>query len=99
MSETTLIRIAIGRLMCMGNPIRPQAYTKNDRKLKNAESGRNDIPQERTYLLVVQNQMISLENIYPSKIIQMEQNVFLYRHMHASIINKKTMNLTEGMEG
>ena len=62
-------------------PMRLQPYTKNYRPLRDAESGRNSLPQGRAHQLVIQYQMVSLENRHTHNIIQAEQGVFMYiRH-------------------
>ena len=43
---------------------RPQPSTKNYQQLRNAESGKNSLPQGRTQQLVIQYQMVNPENVY-----------------------------------
>jgi hypothetical protein len=38
-----------------GNPIGPQPYTKSYKQLRNVESGRNGLPQERAHPWVINN--------------------------------------------
>ena len=50
-------------------PKRPQPYTQNYSQLRNVESRRHSIPQGKVSQLVIQYQMASPENIYPSNLI------------------------------
>lgn len=46
----------------MGKPNRSQPYTENYRQLRNPESGRNSVPQERAHPLALQYQTVSPDN-------------------------------------
>ena len=59
-----------------GNSIQSQSYTKNYTQLRNAENGRNHLPQGREHQVPILYQMTSLENIHRSNIIQSEKVVF-----------------------
>jgi hypothetical protein len=55
--------------------LRSHPYTKNYRKLRNAESWRSSLLKRRTHQVVIQHQMVSPENIHTSDILQTEQNI------------------------
>ena len=45
----------------MGNPVRPQIYTKNYRQPRNAEIGKDNLPKGGDFQLVMQHQEFSPE--------------------------------------
>lgn len=79
--------------MDQGKPTWPQPYTKNDRQLRDSESGSSSLLQGIAHQLVVQFQKLSHENVYTSNIIQTRQvifrNSYAYTHMHVTIIIEK----------
>lgn len=54
--------------------MKPQHYMKNSRQLRNVESGRHGLPQERP--LVTQYQMVIQENMHTSSLMHTEQVLF-----------------------
>ena len=65
----------------------PQPYTKNYRQLRNVESGRHSLPEERAHQLVIQYQMVSPANMHRwVNIIQAEwviiSNIHSQTHTH-----------------
>ena len=60
----------------------------------NAESGRNNLPQEGAHQLVVQYQTVNPENIQTNDTILMHQDIFriymnIHINMHVTTINEK----------
>ena len=83
--------------MDRSKPVWPQPYTKTHSQLRNAESGRDSLPQERTHGLVVQYQTVSPESTHRSNITQsrLYLGIFIYTptYMHVTATNeKKVMN-------
>lgn len=64
--------------MDQGSSRRPETYTRNYRQFRNAESGRDSLPQGKGHPLINQYQMVNSENTHMSDIIQTEQVVFVY---------------------
>lgn len=86
--------------MTMANYMRPkktQCYSKNYRQLRKAGSKKGVSSQRRACQLVFNCEMVNLESIYASNIIQTQQvifeNVYVYimhviTHMHTKTIFK-----------
>ena len=56
--------------------MRPQPYTKHYRQLRNAESGKNSLPQGGAHQWIIQYQLMSHESIDSSNITQAVQVIF-----------------------
>lgn len=72
--------------------MRLQSYRKNYRQLKNAEDGREVLPQRRAHQIDIQHQMICSENIHTQDIIQAEQilfrRIYVHAYMHVTATNE-----------
>ena len=63
---------------------RPQCGTDNYRQLRNAEHGRNSLPQGGAYQLVIQYQIFIPENTQASYMIQAGQVAFMHSEIDMS---------------
>jgi hypothetical protein len=61
---------------------KPQPYTKNNKQFRNAESRRNNLPQGRSYQLIVQYQIVSPENNIHTSNIQTKEAIFRNIHVY-----------------
>ena len=104
-SWTRTTTIALLKWMGQGEPGRPQSYPENHRHPRNAESGRNHLPQGRAHRLVIQYLKVIPENVHTSDIILTEQitlmyaAVYMYMPIHICIwpqlMRKEAMSLRD----
>lgn len=87
-----------------GKPRRPQAYTKNDRHLRNVDGRRSSLLQGRTHQLVIQYAVVSRESTsdvtQTGKVIFINMCICMYvcnTYMDITIKNE-AMNLKENKE-
>lgn len=80
-------------------------FTKNHKQLREAESRRNRLTQERVHQLVIQHQVVRPAIMHSSNIIQKGQvicmniYVYSYKYILVKVINKKEHEFERDQEG
>jgi hypothetical protein len=82
-----------------GKAVRPKSYTKNYRKIRNADRDRSTLPQEGAHQLVIQHQMAIPENIQVTlHRLSLGECICIYIHIYVHIIvdfKNEAMNVKE----